>query len=266
MQLDPTNLFSKNAFTSAVAPTITTGGTPNVKTSWTQLVGSTPYDMNMIELFITITNAANSLLLDIGIGSGGSELVVVNNILAAGASQVSHVLRLPLFIPAGSRVAVRAQGAMATEQIRVSFTGWFENTTPNGAWTETYGANTGDSGGTLIDPGGSSNTKGAWVELTAATAIPIKFLILCIGHAEDTTRSTGGRTVDIGYGAAGSEIVLVPDIALISSSGTDNVTPLFNGAYVVDIPAGTRLAVRAQCSFNTANDREFDATLIGVAA
>lgn len=83
------------------------------------------------------------------------------------------------------------------------------------------------------------HTKGAWFELTASTAGAIDCIMLCIqslgGNALDTA-----TLIDIGTGAAGSETVIVANIA--AGGATDK--------YTIPIPvyvaSGTRLAFRCQ--------------------
>jgi hypothetical protein len=69
--------------------------------------------------------------------------------------------------------------------------------------------------------------------------------------------------MDIGVGSAGSEQVLLGDMDLSASAGSDSIGPMAIGV-PVRIPAGTRLAVRAQSNITDATDRLFDAMLLGV--
>ena len=66
----------------------------------------------------------------------------------------------------------------------------------------------------------------------------------------------------IGIGAAGSEKIVAADLTARSSSITDEVRPSFI-ALPVAIPAGSRIAVRAQCSITDATDHLFDIALYG---
>ena len=127
-----------------------------------------------------------------------------------------------------------------------------------------YGADTSDSGGMAVDPGGTVDTKGAYSELAASTTYPIKQLMLVIGGRGNTTQLTQRVLIDVAIGGAGSEQIVFPDIGYGANVGTDLGIPLVVGPYPVDIPAGTRLAVRAQSSINNATDRLFDACLYGV--
>jgi len=128
---------------------------------------------------------------------------------------------------------------------------------------ETYGAVTADSGGTGVDPGGSANTKGAWSELTAATSFDIGALLVVVGtRANSAVDASHEQLLDIGVGAASSEVVVLPDMALRASAVTDLYQPEF-GFYFVDIDAGSRIAARSEDNQTDATDRLLDVEAIG---
>lgn len=81
-------------------------------------------------------------------------------------------------------------------------------------------------------------TKGNWAQIDAATARRVIGLIIC------ATGGVGGRRYrfDIGIGAPGAEVVLVPDIDF----DCDNIDQQTSGPYRVeiDIDPGVRIAAR----------------------
>lgn len=97
--------------------------------------------------------------------------------------------------------------------------------------------------GTTVNPSATANTKGSWVQITASTTADITFLevMACLING-----SSGNLCflTDIGVGASGSEVVLVPNLSTSVSSnnttGIDIIIPL-------NIPAGTRISARCQC-------------------
>ena len=114
--------------------------------------------------------------------------------------------------------------------------------------------------GTLVDPGATANAKGAWTELAASTAFRWGALHMLTRHDPAVTKTFGQQWVlDVGVGAAGSEVVVVPNLCV--SGATYHITggyPIWHGPIPVDIPAGSRVAVRAQTSTATAGQRDLE--------
>jgi hypothetical protein len=127
------------------------------------------------------------------------------------------------------------------------------------------GAVPADSGGTEIDPGGTANVKGAWTQITASTAADLAALVMAVGHRGNGALRHEQLLFDVGVGAAGSEQVLVPDW-VVSVSLSETLTPPWTPVLPVSVPAGSRLAVRSQCSDPDASDRLMDVVLYGVVA
>jgi hypothetical protein len=171
----------------------------------------------------------------------------------------------PVKIPAGTRISARSQASTGASVVRCSvilFSQGFLPGQPLGIVT-TYGAVTADSGGTSIDPGGSANTLGSYVEITATTTYPIRYLAIAIGNQKNGTRSSQSWLVDISVGPA-TETVLISRLALNCSTSPDSVMPQVFNMMPVNIPAGTRITVRAQSDGIDATDRLFDVVLYGV--
>jgi len=97
---------------------------------------------------------------------------------------------------------------------------------------------------------GAANTKGSWVELIASTANKTVYLIVWARRSAGTP-----GLIDIGIGAAASEVVLIPNISP-ESAGDGFV---FEGP--IRIAAGTRIAARYQNS--TASDTGAIAIYLG---
>lgn len=103
------------------------GGTINTKGSYSELTASLDIDVEWI--VVNITNQANTaattalFLMDIAIGAGGSEQVIVPNlhfiIDAAPDTPMPQHLSFPVSIPKGQRVSVRAQSSIndATDRL-----------------------------------------------------------------------------------------------------------------------------------------------------
>ena len=93
------------------------------------------------------------------------------------------------------------------------------------------------SNGTTVTASATTNTKGSYAELEASTPNDCDGFIVAVDHPP----GPADHLLDIAIGAAGSEIVIVPDMLV---SGADAGVEY---AYIpVPIKAGTRVAARSQ--------------------
>ena len=250
--------------------TITASGTANTKGSYTELIASTAGAINGFTLNIggfTIASTAD-FLLDLAIGAGGSEEVIIANVLLSVSPgsdlEFYKSTSFPINIPAGSRVAARIQSTLLSSQMSISL-----NTVPSffssGPLFHScieLGANTSDSGGLLVDPGGTINTKGSWVEFTSSLSEDIRGILVLQGNRANSTNRTQRVLFDVGVGSGGNEEIIMTDIF-------SRITPFeqpfgMNSFVPVSVVAGTRLAIRSQNSDNNATDRLIDYVIYGL--
>lgn len=234
--------------------TVTASATPHSPGSWVEVDASLSADAGGVVIIpqgtIASTGADGSTLLEIGTGSGGAETVWAT--LGVGyrgatggftAGGPFHIV--PGFIASGTRVAVRARSAVASQTVNpfVLFLP-ADKTIDFGAPT-TFQANTGTSRGLTLTAPGSLNTKGGWTELVASTAQDFNALCVCPQGAAGTGMVTSGVLVDIGIGASTAETVLIGDLYGLGNTSEFYTwrTPM---TYGVDIPAGSRLSARYQ--------------------
>ncbi len=234
-----------------------TCGAAHVKGAWAELIAST--DIPASELIVHSTGALftaatdTSAMFDIAIGASTAEVVVVADVLCGYVSaNTMWSWRLPLGIPKGSRVAMRAQCAVASKVIEAqafACGGGFVPSDPGGR-AVTYGAVTGSSSGTLLATPGAVNTKAAWTVLSAATSAPARFALVTVQPVTGTTVTAGNSLVDVGVGAATAEQVIIPNI-VVKTEASERVTysPML---FPVSIAAGSRLVARQQSSVTTA--------------
>ena len=249
---------------SSVNVIVFANSTANTKGAWAEIHASTPYPIEGFWLSLDYGNntANRDQLIDIGIGASGSEVVLVSNIYGTYDAGSTHLYYIPLSVPAGTRISARSQSnsnRQAGVQIIPNY-GSFYNLPTYGRAT-TYGENTTDTGGVEVDPGGTVHTKGAWVEITASTTYPIKGLTIHTGSKFNGTMVAASWLLDLGVGAAASEVIQIADLSM-QSSASETMQP-HGGTLSCAIPAGSRIAIRAQSNINNATDRLFDATLIG---
>jgi len=245
----------------------TTNASANIKGEWTELISAIAQRSSGLILQHPYADAYD-YLFDIGIGAAGQETAIINNLTGGGIGNDKFALgsiSIPLELPAGVRISLRGQsttgnknGAIGVMPIPGSFgcPYGFQNVT-------TYGANTAGSGGTSIDPGASANTKGAWTEIVAATTVPCFGFFVGIGNQVNAGRTTGGNwwLMDVGIGAAGNEIAILPNFCLAVSVAGERVRPIWTPFIPLSLPIGTRITIRAQCSINDTTDRKFDAVV-----
>jgi hypothetical protein len=202
-------------------------------------------------------------LFDIGIGASGSEIILIADVFVARVANTAATVLLPIRVPSGSRISVRTASttvsAIATVTIHL-ISGGFDRPVGRGLVT-TYGANSATSSGTSVDPGATINTTGAWTQLTASTTVATRALALNFGN--QGTALGMFWLFDVGVGASGSEQVLLPNL-LASSTSAKDLDPSGYPPLPVNIPEGSRIAVRSQCNLSTAASRALDVVLYGV--
>lgn len=237
----------------------------HVKGAYTQLVASTAFNATGLWVWLHSGTVNTRWLVDLAIGASGQEDVIIPNMqFSAGATtDAAGALSayFPIAIGVGSRLAARAQSADAGGvNTRVGLLLMGQGFLPSQpvSIVDTYGAQPGSTITNSIDAGASANTKGAYTEISASTVRPIRYLVLTASYRQRTTTANPHFLVDISVGAAGSEHVLIPNLALTVRPTLDEIWPRYIGTFPVSIPIGTRLAARAQCSIATATERTFD--------
>lgn len=254
----------ENSATSANT-LVTANASANTKGSYTELITSTTYAASGLQMTAR-SSGTGDFLIDIAIGSAGSEIVVVPNILVSRQTQTWAwgPFIIPLAIPAGTRIAAACQSSTGGAAVGLAvspFTSGVLARTGLQLCT-TYGANTATSGGTSVDPGGSANTKGSYAQITSSTTAQINHLMVSVGNQANTAVTSAFWLFDIAIGAAASEIVIVPDQQVATHSVYDMPIPAaFH--FPVSIPASTRIAMRMQSSTTDATDRKLDFVVHG---
>lgn len=228
--------------------TAVTSGATNTKGSWVQLTGSVNRDATGIVVHL-LAPGSSAALFDIGIGAGGSEVVLVPNLWAYSTIPQSVSYYVPISVPVSARLSVRAQASTSAASCRASVNLISEGFASPGGFGRAldYGSLTASSNGAVVSPSGTANAKGAWTQLTAATGNPISALVVAYAITAGSMNST---LLDIGMGAGGSEQVIIPDLHSSIVPLTASGFWVF-GPFPASIPAGTRLAARIAGSAST---------------
>lgn len=240
-----------------------TGAGSYAKGSWAELIAATAFQADALIVWAAMAGNQRTGLVDIGIGGAGSEQVVVPNLTVSrafdAAAEGLFTAVLPVRVPAGSRVAA----CLATAGVDSGYAGvtliGAGPGVPSGFQRATdYGTNAGAASGTSVDAGASANTKGSWVQLVASTTHPIRSLLV-MAHAAGSSGSAGRHLLDIAIGPSNS--IILANLVVQKSYAW---APGWIGPIPVSIPAGTRIAARAQCSVTTTGVKELGISLIGL--
>lgn len=236
---------------------------------WDEVIASTDEDTDHVVIYMNYESqgagaAVEENLISVGVGAAASEQAIITNIPLSGrvaTSRTMDALSFPVQIPSGSRVSVKVDADAATNiGIGVKL---FKGNEKSFAFSGAKGfGTTANFSGTAVDPGGVANTKGAWTELDASCSDTIRGFWIHVGVNENLTLGLNSTTfTDIGIGAAASEQVIVPDHYTFASTAEDGSASIF---YDVEIPSGTRIAARSQCTDTDATDRVRTIAIVGM--
>jgi hypothetical protein len=248
---------------------VSSSSSANVKGTYVEITAATAFQYEAIFAQFSQESGTNrDFVFDIAIGASAEAIVVENLQLSTFTEDLTASIFIPVRIPSGARIAARCQCSTGNSTRDLHIIGVAGGPSFPAGYTKAVGlgVNLADSGGTPIDPGSSLNTKGAYVPLVASTAEAYVGLVPVIGGILNSARLTYEWLFDVSIGAATVERVVLPDLNLRSTTVVHIVLPQFFSPYPVYIPAGTRIAARAQCSGNDATDRLFDLSLMGLVA
>jgi hypothetical protein len=245
---------------------ITSSGSAHTKGSYAQLTAATSWNSSWQLAQMIRSNVSRSFLVDFATGAAASEVVFLANLYGAAANDYTGpgmvAVESNFDIASGTRISTRCQANVGTSICCVPLL--LRNRALGGYTAQsTYGATTGTSRGTAIDPGAVANTYGAYVQMTASTAATHTRLSTIVNLQINTAPRFSAWNFNVSTGAAASEVVLLPDLMCVSSDlGGDQMLPQ-SWIHDVNIASGTRIAVNAKCSHTDATDRVFDCVLYG---
>jgi len=248
-----------------------TGTTANTKGAWKEIIATTPFD-GLVNIRHLEYYNPDTYLWDLGVGSAGSEVVVIENIIANFEKSYNpQQFILPYMIPAGSRVAVRVQYDGTSDRFvpfnagMMECNGWGRAHNLAAAF-ETVGANTADSTGTELDSGATANTYPAapYTQITSATANDWRGFYVLLGFQANALPGDASHQIQIAVGASSSETVIVSELPRRSQDNPPRSSMAFSPYFGIDIPAGTRLSARQRSTVTGTADRKCEIVLLGV--
>jgi hypothetical protein len=238
--------------TTSAGTVITASASINTKGSWAQLVASSAIDSCCLEVALTgnASSSANGQSVDIGIGAGGSEVVIVADLMTQPPWNNSVHYVFPISIPAGTRIAARTQATTASSPVTCAvnlFDGEFARESYGGVGT--VGFVSASTHGTAITPSATANTKGSYSQLIASTASDYVGFVLGFDLQNASVTTVQSFLLDLAIGAAASEVNIVSNFSVFSVVASSfRVAPANSAFYPIQIPAGTRLSARVQSS------------------
>jgi hypothetical protein len=250
--------------TATVGTLATTGAASSTKGTPVEVFSATAFDAYwLVVLASQYGNGATTSqgCLDILVGAATEEVLVPNLLMGfCGSLSVLGVgpkcWQFPVYIPAGTRLAVQVAGDRLSTGMRVGVCLYGGGGLPPfrvGSKVTTYGITTVPAGTDVA--AGASGAEGAWVQIDAATDED-HFAFVPSFHPTDGDTTLSIRTVfmDMGIGAATEELLLGVEQSYIFHydsgelcGGPFNPMPAFH-----DVPSGTRLVARL--SMDGAND------------
>lgn len=251
-------------------------GASNVEGSWTQVASAANIANDVYGFYVQIFAGATATeqkdqLFDFGVDpAGGTSYTAIISNLDCGESPAltaagAREFFFPMFIKAGSSVAVRCQGSNATAgTVRVAFRFYGKPTRPEcvpvATYSETLGTISG-SAGQSFTPGNAAD--GSWTDLGATTR---DLWYWQPGYGISNATITAEYTyIEFAWGDASNKHTIFK----IMHGGTTSETcgaaaqtnMLFHAAYQ-PVPAGAHLYVRGRC--NNAPDTGYHANIVGM--
>lgn len=260
----------------STAGTSVTPGASNSEGSWTQIASAANIAQDCYWLYLQVHSGATSAaaknhLLDIGIDpAGGTSYTAFVSNLQVGASPAltaagAREFIFPIFIKAGSSVAVRIQGSNATAgTVRVMARFYGQPSRPEhvpvGTIAQTFGTIT-NSNGQSFTPGNAAD--GSWVDL-GATSTPLWWFQ--VGYGIDNATITAEYTyLEVAWGDGTNKHSMFKVMhggTTGETAGLAAQTQMLACAAYNPVPAGVNIYIRGRC--NNAPDTGYHATVIGI--
>ena len=245
-----------------------TSGAANTKGSFGEVISAANFIFDASGFMYGLaepgkTGAASQYLVDLAFGT---TVVLANAHISGGLSTFSHIngIYVPLKIPSGTQIQARTACETATQTVRMAVSAVHAVGLPSFAKATTYGADTGDSGGTSVDAGPTGDTFGAYSQMTASCDL-VRWMLVFIGTRNNIAPANTFFQLRIGVGAATSEIDIHTSetLRMITSAGSDTVIPCAF-SFPITIPAGSRIAFKIKSGTNNPTDRVLDFVAIGL--
>lgn len=253
------NTFGAIQASAAARPAAAQGTaiTPAVgsKGAWTQVISSLSNDTFGLLINFnsnTASNASRNTVVDIGVGPSGQEIVLIPDLIAGNAGTYTaggsgFWYYFPVAIPAGTRIAVRAQGSVTTA-FRCNIQAMQKPLNPSlvkkASYVDVIGMTAPE--GTALTPGTTS--EGAWTLLGTTSRRCWFWQIGAQVTSADTAHTTAAVHLDLAEGDGTNFNVLIQDAVLTTATNeVSTLSPITVGCEV-PVPEGTDIYARGQSS------------------
>ena len=247
---------------SAIGTTVTPGN--NTKGSYAQLISGASLTNDVYGILLNFNNnflatASRSTICDIGYDPAGgtSYTILIADLLASCAGTLCADREangginyyFPLFIKSGTSIGCAASVNNATVgTLRCQATFYCKPKHPEsvkvGSYVESLGVTAASSSGTAVTAGGAS--EGSWTSLGTTTKPAWWFQA---GHSTDVLIASNlGYYIDLSAGAAGGEKLLEENTLVRVNNTDDSMGKVLSIPLGGEVPSGTEIWGRAQCS------------------
>jgi hypothetical protein len=225
------------------------------KGSWVEIASSLSRDTYglMINFNSNAASAASrNTVVDVGIGAAGSEVVIIPNLIAGnagtyGVGSGGLWYYFPMAIPAGSRLALRAQGTV-TSAFGAYLQAFQAPLQPammkKASSVEALGMTVPQ--GTAVTAGTTSD--GSWTLLGTTTRQCWFWQVGVQVQSSDTAHIAGVYHIDIATGDGTNFNTFLTAVYFSTTTGEQGNTLPTTVGCELPVPAGTDIYARAQCS------------------
>jgi len=227
------------------------------KSAWVEIYSSLAYDTyGLLINFNTNTASIQSrnTVVDIGIGAASSEIVLIPDLIAGNANNYSGTVGglwyyFPVAIPAGTRVAVRAQGTVTTAffvSLQAMQKPLQTSMLKKASFVEAVGMTVPQ--GTAVTAG--TTGEGSWT-LLGTTASRCWFWQIGVQvRSTDTAHNAVMYHLDLAEGNGTNFNILIKSQPFYTATNEAAALLPITVGCEVPVPAGRSIYVRAQCSGN----------------
>lgn len=225
------------------------------KGSWAQAIASLTDDCYGLMINISGNNtsgASRNTVVDIGIGAASSEVVLIPNLIGGNAQGFTATgsglwYYFPIFIPSGTRVAIRAQSTVTTT-FSVYIQAYERPLNPAMVKAASYVQAVGVSVPTGTSVTSGTNSDGSWTLLGTVSRKCWFWQIGAEIPSSNITHSSVTYALDLAVGdGTNFDILLQNQIFVTTSAEVATMPPIFAGCELA-VPAGASIYARGQCS------------------
>lgn len=240
------------------AATMGTSVTPGTSGygSWAQVLSALTYDVYGLMICMgnnntTATNRHTIARVGVDTAGGTSYTETIGGLLCGSAANYAasagEYMYFPLFIPAGSTVAVSAYSTVTTA-FRIWVQAFAAPPNPSMIRKCSFVEAIGQSGltGVAVTPGTAS--EGAWTSLGTTTKRCWWWQFGCQIDLADTSWNTNTIFVDIAVGDVSNKDIILLDQPVSTTNAEVFSIPPFTAGCEWDVPAGSTIYARAQVS------------------